>query len=1096
MSHPAERHDQQGVSGLPTGLEALRQSPEFRGPVEALDGHHCNDHFAQIYESGEERFSAAIPFMRHGLERGDRCLYVVDESTEAEVKAAMRTAGLDVDAAVDSGALSFHTVQDTYLRNETFNPDEMVDFYAETVAEATVEYEALRIVAETTWLQEDATTVEQFMDYEAKVNELFAETDALAICQYDRNGFPPEVIREIVQTHPHLIYDGAVCHNVYYTPPAEFFGPDQPTREVDRMLRTLRDRTAAKATLEDRQQYLRRQNQIIASPDQSFEEKLQALFELGCDRFDMELGAMARVDTDEDRFEVEYVSDDHAHFEPGVDLPLSETYCTAAADIKAVGSVADPHEEGYDDIHVYQEYGIQAYLGTYLTVDGGADRTFFFVTSEPRAEDFSADERAFIRSMGQWVKHELERRQRERFLRESYQITSDPDRSFEEKLEALLDLGCEWFGLETAALSQLPSWNGKFRLEKGRGLGVDTEDKPFWTDPGEGCFCRRAIAEDTSVSRIDVRGTDWAHGPIYEEFGLTCYLGTRVMSGSTPYGTLWFGSTEPREREFSDTEHMFIELMGQWVSYEIERREHQQAQRELYKITADSELSFEEKVDQLLDLGRDRFGLEMGFFLEKQGDEFGVVKTRGTDLEDGVATLSANPGHYCKQTITVDVPVGVEDTAAAGWDDDPLYREYNLGCYLGTRVTDGTDVFGSVCFADSSARNHEFTDAEYTFLDLIGQWLSYELERQQRERELRERTEHLSALVETTPECIKTVAADGTLLQMNPAGLDMVEADSASDVTGECVYDLIAPEHRERFREFNERICRGERGTLEFDIVGLDGTRRHMETHAAPLGRPDGTTEQVAVTRDITNQVERKQQLEETVNQLQQSNDRLKQFAYAASHDLQEPLRMVSSYLQLLENRYAEDLDADAQEYIDFAVDGADRMRAMVDDLLAFARVEQADRDFDQVDCDAVLDRVMDNLKVQIDETDAEVTVDSLPTVRGDREQLEQLFSNLVSNAIKYNESDPPCVEIITEQRTDRWELRVSDNGIGIDPEKTDRIFEVFKRLHHDDDYPGTGIGLSLCQEIVDNHGGDIQVESTPGEGSTFCVTLPQQPAN
>jgi light-regulated signal transduction histidine kinase (bacteriophytochrome) len=231
--------------------------------------------------------------------------------------------------------------------------------------------------------------------------------------------------------------------------------------------------------------------------------------------------------------------------------------------------------------------------------------------------------------------------------------------------------------------------------------------------------------------------------------------------------------------------------------------------------------------------------------------------------------------------------------------------------------------------------------------------------------------------------------------------------------------------------------------------------------------------------------------LEDTVDQLQQSNDRLKQFAYAASHDLQEPLRMVSSYLQLLEDRYRDDLDEEAQEFIDFAVDGADRMRAMVDDLLAYSRVEQSDGEFDSVDCDALLERVTDDLQVQIAENDAEIVADSLPTVTADSEQLEQLFSNLVSNAIKYSGDDPPRIEISADRRGDYWEISVDDNGIGMDPEKTDRIFEVFKRLHHDDEYPGTGIGLSLCQEIVENHGGDIWAESEPGEGSTFRFTLP-----
>lgn len=205
---------------------------------------------------------------------------------------------------------------------------------------------------------------------------------------------------------------------------------------------------------------------------------------------------------------------------------------------------------------------------------------------------------------------------------------------------------------------------------------------------------------------------------------------------------------------------------------------------------------------------------------------------------------------------------------------------------------------------------------------------------------------------------------------------------------------------------------------------------------------------------------------------------------------------MVSSYLQLLENQYKDELDENAQEYIEFAVNGADRMRAMVDDLLAFSRVEQADGEFEHVDCNSILERVMDDLQLKIEENDAEISIESLPTVQGDSEQLEQVFCNLVSNAIKYSGDEPPEVEIAVEERTSHWEFAVADNGIGIDPDKTNRIFEVFKRLHHDREYQGTGIGLSLCQEIVENHGGGIWVESEPGEGSTFFFTIPKQAAD
>ncbi|WP_425499299.1 ATP-binding protein [Natronosalvus caseinilyticus] len=245
--------------------------------------------------------------------------------------------------------------------------------------------------------------------------------------------------------------------------------------------------------------------------------------------------------------------------------------------------------------------------------------------------------------------------------------------------------------------------------------------------------------------------------------------------------------------------------------------------------------------------------------------------------------------------------------------------------------------------------------------------------------------------------------------------------------------------------------------------------------------------------QDITERRQRERRLEEVVEKLEESNERLEQFAYAASHDLQEPLRMVSSYLQLLEHRYADSLDEDAQEFIAFAVDGADRMRAMIDGLLEYSRVDTRGESLEPVDLDSVFSDVYQDLHVKIEEHDAEITAEGLPHVIGDAEQLRQLFQNLLDNAIEYSGDLPPRVHVSVEQ-TDNGDERVisvSDGGIGIDPEQADRVFEVFESLHSQDEYDGTGIGLALCERIVERHGGDIWVESEPGEGATFSFTLP-----
>ena len=227
------------------------------------------------------------------------------------------------------------------------------------------------------------------------------------------------------------------------------------------------------------------------------------------------------------------------------------------------------------------------------------------------------------------------------------------------------------------------------------------------------------------------------------------------------------------------------------------------------------------------------------------------------------------------------------------------------------------------------------------------------------------------------------------------------------------------------------------------------------------------------------------------VSELEKSNERLEQFAYAASHDLQEPLRMVTSYLRLLEDRYDDALDEDAEEFLEFAVDGADRMREMIDGLLEYSRVETRGDPFETVDLDAALDAVLADLQIQIEESGAEITAADLPRVEGDASQVRQVLQNLLSNAITYCGDEPPRIDVGAERRGREWVISVRDEGIGIDPDHQDRVFTVFDRLHSRDEYEGTGIGLALCQRIVERHGGEIWVDSAPGEGSTFSFTLP-----
>ena len=231
--------------------------------------------------------------------------------------------------------------------------------------------------------------------------------------------------------------------------------------------------------------------------------------------------------------------------------------------------------------------------------------------------------------------------------------------------------------------------------------------------------------------------------------------------------------------------------------------------------------------------------------------------------------------------------------------------------------------------------------------------------------------------------------------------------------------------------------------------------------------------------------------LEAALDEVEASNERLEQFASIASHDLREPLRMVSSYLSLLEDRYGDDLDDDGREFLAFAVDGAERMRSMIESLLAYSRVDAAEPPTEPVALEAALEDALADLRVQIDERDAEIVADPLPSVRGDEDQFRQLFQNLVSNALAYADG-PPRIRVAADRRDGDWQISVRDNGIGIEPAAQERIFEIFQRLHAADEREGSGIGLALCRRIVERHGGEIWVDSEPGAGSTFSFTLPR----
>ncbi|HXG21039.1 MAG TPA: ATP-binding protein [Methylomirabilota bacterium] len=297
------------------------------------------------------------------------------------------------------------------------------------------------------------------------------------------------------------------------------------------------------------------------------------------------------------------------------------------------------------------------------------------------------------------------------------------------------------------------------------------------------------------------------------------------------------------------------------------------------------------------------------------------------------------------------------------------------------------------------------------------------------------------------------------------------------------------PALRERFAA----VHGGERG---FDDVEVErefpqlGRRTMRLTARKVFAQATDTGLMLLAIEDITERKRLEGEITRQAAALQRSNEELQQFGYIITHDLTEPLRMITSYLQLLAQHSRGRCDATAEEYLAFAVDGAQRMQNLIKDLLVYTRVGGADVLFTSVDCEALLTRTLGDLQLTLQETGAEVTHDPLPTVPGDAGQLGLVWQNLLSNALKFRGKAPPRIHVSAQREAHGWRFAVRDNGLGIDPEHAGRIFQAFQRLHARDEYPGTGIGLAICKKIVEHHGGRIWVESTPGGGSTFYFTI------
>jgi PAS domain S-box-containing protein len=439
------------------------------------------------------------------------------------------------------------------------------------------------------------------------------------------------------------------------------------------------------------------------------------------------------------------------------------------------------------------------------------------------------------------------------------------------------------------------------------------------------------------------------------------------------------------------------------------------------------------------------------------------------------------------QTIKTIIPEGfAERLIADGMRSaaDALAQQIGTGIELTGRRKDGSEFPIEIMLSPLESAEGILVTAAIRDISV----------RKAAERHLAQMEGRYRGLLEAAPDAMVVVNQAGEITLLN------VQAEQwfgyrRDELLGQPVKNIIPEGFAERLiadgmRSAADALAQQIGTGIELTGRRRDGSEFPIEIMLSPLESAEGILVTAAV-RDITTRKAAEAQLLEKMADLDRSNQELEQFAYLASHDLQEPLRMVASYTQLLARRYKGKLDSDADEFIAFAVDGANRMQRLIQDLLAYSRVGTKGREFIETSSEEALRQALSNLRGATEQSDAEVTHDPLPIVLADGVQLIQLFQNLVGNAIKYHGRGVPRIHISAAMNGGgRWTISVQDNGIGIEPQYFEKIFGMFQRLHRRDEYPGTGIGLAICKKIAERHGGAISVESQLGQGSTFRFSV------
>lgn len=838
---------------------------------------------------------------------------------------------------------------------------------------------------------------------------------------------------------------------------------------------------------------LKQLHRLHTSDYKNFEELFEDFLQTGCNIFGMGVGIIGCVD-EEGNYKIHSTVSKIPEIDDTISLPCEEAHCYRPIQ---EGKTVYFNNIGKDPIEsqspVYQQFKLETYLGTPIVVNGKTFGTLCFLDKEIKVKPFRSQDIEVLETMANSIGRLLGTETVEKEKAEALQALQTSETRYRAIVEDQTELICRFKkdGSITYINEAFKKYFANHRLET----------------PQPNFFAYLSKSEIANV--------------------------TRLLNALTPqkpvksYDNKWIAPTGAVKwqlwscRANYDENNKFVEYqcVGQDITERklieqnlylktLELAKFTENLKQLHRLHTSEHANFDELFQDYLQTGCDIFGMSTGVIGQLGNDGEYLIKAVVTDI-DGIQANMVLP---CEKVFCYK-PIKAKHTVyynQVGLDPEArttiVYQTFQLESYMGTPIWVNGKIFGTLCFMDPEIRHNSFQPQDVEIIETmarsIGRLISAKtIEEQRKDAVIALQTSETRyrAVVETQTELICRFLENGEITFVNHAFLKFFE-NSAASSEGSNYFESFDHQQQHSIKEVFEQLSPTHPSdTYDCQYLTKDDDIKWLSWSCNAIYDKEGNfIEYQTVGQDTTERKVTEVKIEQTnkdlaqiAENLKRSNEELQHFAYAASHDLQEPLRMIASYLQLLEKRYEGKLDKEAMEYIDFAVSGAKRMRGLINDLLAYSRVQTGKKPLKLTDLNDVLFIVSQNLKEKIKENDVLIDIDRLPVVMADPSQMSSLFQNLIDNAIKFRRQDVrPIVHVAAEETAEHWEFAISDNGIGIEAEFADKIFIIFQRLHSMAEYSGTGIGLAICKRIVERHQGNIWFESEPGQGTTFYFTL------